>query len=1630
MSSRYTSPRASWRTPLFAALALLLSLPTASAQDASRRSGPALQASAQTAPLLRGGGAIQDGSFEAGSPNPFWDEASAQFGSPICSPALCGVDGAEDGTFFVWMGGTGTGPGAETSSVSQEVSVAAGTYTMTYYVNAAFVDDNSDFEFSVEIDGESIFELDEDLQDGAFPTDEYVELTETLTFDAPTTFTLLVDYTQSANASVFFDNVSLAAPPTPDQVTFSPDPVTATAMTNMTTSATVTLTNTGNEAVDFSVVGFDEDGGRLSAEALRTIANAPARRETAWPQLDLGKYDADPRKGDPVRYGAGGPDSFGYTWIDSNEPGGPDFDFVDISSTGTLLTFSGTDDGAASVTLPFGFSFYGETKTTALVSTNGYLTFGGDGTDFSNDPIPNTTDPNDFIAPFWDDLEVNATAHPGSGAWAQDMGDGRFIVQWRNTRLGDPAGSAPTLSFQAVLFSSGEIRFQYQQVSSTTLNSATIGTENADASAGLQVAFNQAYVEAGLAVLITNVPQFVSDVTPDSGTIPAGGSVTLSIDFEAQPVGGTYEAILTVETDANDLGIPLVYVVTGTPVIGLSAADLDLGDITQGFPSTATLTIFNTGDDVLTVTDITSSDDAFSTSFDDDLVIAAGDSATVTVTFDPDTPGDFAGTLTVVSDGGTATVNVTGTANSAGDIAVTPDTVQATVEAGETTTASFTIANEGVGNLIFTIPGFEDEDPARAAQMTARYEAQFGRAAGTLSPQKGAPDLRTGGLGRYLRAGGPDAFGYTFVDSNEPNGPSYNFVDISGTGTALGLGDDEGSGALALPFSFPFYGEQYDEVYVNSNGWLSVVDPGAAAAGGASRNNTMLPTPAAPNGLIAVLWDDLNPGEAAADDVYVQNMGDGRFIVQWNEVPTFSGAGGNPPLTFQAILSASGQILLQYESIAGTITATAGIENVDGTDGLEASFNESGYLQDGLAIRFSATAPFVTDVDPDSGTLAPGESVEVTLTLSAEGLFAGVYEGSITIESNDADETPLAVPIVLTVTGQPEISLDVDGVADGDSLGFGAAIPGDEVLRTVTVRNVGTDALTVDAAITKGIGQNNAFSFVSGAIGPIAPGDSAEIVIAFEPDEQGEFTASLVIESDDADEGEIEIDLFGTGLVPPAASVDPDEIDLLLDLNGAPDQLTTSFTLSNASPTPLEFSVRANLDRDDDAAPATGPTRTATSTGTALALFASTAGAEAMPSVDAARADPGDVIDQVAFQTATSPLGITMSDEGTIYVADISNGQTETFDADLNRIGSFANPTLPGGVTLGVAYNPGTETLWYTNIVQDGSGNTAQAQIAEATLSGAATGTVIQIPTNGGQVIPAGLEFDPVTGTFFYIDIRADDIYSLDLNGTVVAGYPVPQTSEDAGQGLFGNGLDVYGGTLEVLVGVVNVDDGANRIVRTDLMGNTIATEITGLIASTGDDFINDLVRSRVAPNEVIYLVGNATGTLFAIEADERDDLGNVAVSPDMGTLGDGESVEITLTIDTAGLEIGSYSGEVVILTNDPSNPTLTIPISLEVIDSTAGEEGAELTVFTLQPVFPNPVGATGTVRYGLPAPSEVSLRLYDVTGRLVATLVKAEKAAGWHDAPLDAGQLAPGVYVVSIQAGSFSATQKLTVVR
>ncbi len=208
-------------------------------------------------------------------------------------------------------------------------------------------------------------------------------------------------------------------------------------------------------------------------------------------------------------------------------------------------------------------------------------------------------------------------------------------------------------------------------------------------------------------------------------------------------------------------------------------------------------------------------------------------------------------------------------------------------------------------------------------------------------------------------AGGPDDYGYTWKTSDAPDGPAFEWVDISESGTEVtGLGDDNSVSFIDMGLTFQYYWLEFDQIKLGSNGWLSFNNVSNVAHCFPS-----IPSSGGGNNLLAPLMADLNFDESAnpAQLLYL-NDGAGRFIISYinvpfwiNAVPAFTGSN-----TFQVILDANDNSITfnyldvesgLYDSNAACANdAVIGIENTTGTIGLQVAVQM--IPENNTAIRF------------------------------------------------------------------------------------------------------------------------------------------------------------------------------------------------------------------------------------------------------------------------------------------------------------------------------------------------------------------------------------------------------------------------------------------------------------------------------------------------------------------------------------------------------------------------------------------------------------------------------------------------------------------------------------------------------
>ena len=209
-------------------------------------------------------------------------------------------------------------------------------------------------------------------------------------------------------------------------------------------------------------------------------------------------------------------------------------DYSWIDATGGTDTNIHGDDTYATIPIGFNFDFYGVTYTDVIVSSNGFITFGSTSgaSDFGNVSIPNTDAPNNFAAPFWDDL------HPGqSGAYVYYYSHGaapnrKLTIEWYNVPHFSNVGGA---TFEVTLYEgSNNLIFQYQDVDfgNALYNngaSATVGVENAEGDVGTQYSDNSASISNNMAIkFTTSCPSTAVTLVSFKGEATENGNVTLT----------------------------------------------------------------------------------------------------------------------------------------------------------------------------------------------------------------------------------------------------------------------------------------------------------------------------------------------------------------------------------------------------------------------------------------------------------------------------------------------------------------------------------------------------------------------------------------------------------------------------------------------------------------------------------------------------------------------------------------------------------------------------------------------------------------------------------------------------------------------------------------------------------------------------------------------------------------------------------------------------------------------------------------------------------------------------------------------------------------------------------------------
>ncbi|PWJ43368.1 Ig-like domain-containing protein [Sediminitomix flava] len=792
-------------------------------------------------------------------------------------------------------------------------------------------------------------------------------------------------------------------------------------------------------------------------------------------------------------------------WVDISAPGGE----TSISSEGVLSTVPNN-----------GYAFFqGTSMACPHVSGVAALVVSEYGSpSFSPatlwDMLVNTTDPIDDVNPSYQGElgsgRLNAARALGEG---NDDDDNGF----------EPA---PRLAISP--------DFIYKEVDEGSSTTAVIKIINAG------------NVDTDFSLSLGDVDWASADVT--SGVIAPGESQNVTVTLDATNYTGGFNPYVEAEITSSLVATEYVGVemyVLGDAIVASSA--LDLENTFVGYAIEAYLEVENNGTNYYDITNVTSDNadiEILETSFEG---IRWGQSVYIPITFNPSTAGDFTGNITIEGNASNLPMSVSVVSQVlSGDpasISVAPSPLSVQAEANEEGEVEVVVTNSGDTDFSYSLNITNVEPEEELAAKVNPY--QYYR-------------LEKKGENALLNAGQVNTSGYADEYSWEDNSNGnvlYDWVDIS-TSDVVVSGCDDCYGTYTLNnFDFPFYNEDYSTLYVTSNGLITFGTTGITAFG-----NVSIPNADTPNNFIAGLWDDLRVNYA-----YVQEQED-HVIIQCDVYPF----GGGSSFEFQYILWDNGNIKIQYKDDPDTNAqdATIGVENQDGTLGLQIAYNTT-FASAGKAILIKPDVR-VFDLGQISGVVAANSTDAFDVLYSTVNLEGGeTYERQLDFYVDGYNYPVQELPMSLTVGVYPTINFEEEYAILGD------VYVDSLVTFPVSIINEGSTTLEINS-ITATDATIPTYTYPL----TVEVGDTLEVMASITPTVAGDFYGVLEIDSNDPYNSVTTFEVYASAINTPVYSSSETSFDWTVSFGrGDEDTLTFSNTVAESL---LGYSVSIEHDEEEE----------------------------------------------------------------------------------------------------------------------------------------------------------------------------------------------------------------------------------------------------------------------------------------------------------------------------------------------------------------------------------------------------------------------------------------------------------------
>lgn len=552
----------------------------------------------------------------------------------------------------------------------------------------------------------------------------------------------------------------------------------------------------------------------------------------------------------------------------------------------------------------------------------------------------------------------------------------------------------------------------------------------------------------------------VLELNPSEGTVAQGETQKVDISANGSKiVNGSYKFDVTFETNESEnpeKNLEVNYTVDGNKPNVQMPKVVDFGSLLVGQSKTLTVESYNAGygsfrgtqwGAALYQDNISSSSEHFKGPESVQSGFPARSRTSFDVTYCPQNAGSHTGTITFTDvNGEKVRLILQGAATEPAKIKVEPAVVDAgTLTVGEEpVTKTFTISNVGKYPLEYVMPKFSNETIEGSTKATHKF-----------------------GYNVFANIDGYPTYSY---DNNPALTNATNIASSFNDETVL-------SEPISLGFTFPYYGKNYDRVYITSYGALIFNQPTANFWPPLTPESASV----AGTGMIAAYGQQLQIGP---DTRIEYAKADGKFVVKYKDVLCTVYGDELTPISFHLTLSSNGDIEIFYDNydhevvfqngsglfcgindpeVEDPVTLTSA-DMADFWGTREPSDDSTRFTKfgTGTAVLFQAPkASFIRAIDKAAGIVTPGETVEVTATLSADAeMNAGESFNTIAIVTNDPNPEVCAVRINAVIAGDELVPL---ARLEKESYDAGDVFRTATVQIPVTLRNDGHSDLQVNS---------------------------------------------------------------------------------------------------------------------------------------------------------------------------------------------------------------------------------------------------------------------------------------------------------------------------------------------------------------------------------------------------------------------------------------------------------------------------------------------------------------------------------------------------------------------------------------